>query len=217
MENLKSNEVTSIRSNALIVLFSMVISALILLPLLSSAKGADKSKTAKVYIRPLSNKSSAAVTVSSVDQGNFTLIIESENGMDIYYDKVMKSPENFSKVFDFSNLQDGEYTLKMKSNGETKELGFSITDGKILVNNNEKAEAIFNMNGEKATITVPNAANQVFSILIVDENGNELYSAVESATEIKKVFDFSTVAAGKYQILASSNGHSYAYDFEKKK
>jgi len=147
MENLKSSEVTLIKSRALIVLFSMLISALILLPLFSSAKGADKSKNAKMYMHPMSTEGRAAVTVASVEEGKFTLTIESENGSSVYYNEAMKSPENFSKVFDFSNLQEGEYTLRMKSSSETKELRFSIVNGKVKVYNTEKAAADFKIEG----------------------------------------------------------------------
>jgi hypothetical protein len=217
MKNVKSMEMDLMKSRALTILFSMLIAALLLLPLMSSAKGREKTKSnAKVYMHPLNKECHAAITITSVEEGKFTLTVESENGASVYYNEVMNSPEQFSKVFDFSNLRDGEYTLKLKSKYETKETQFDIVGGKIKVFNAEKEVPVFKTSGEKAEILVPNASNLNYSISIVNENGEELYSTYESKENIKKVFDFSKLEKGKYQILASTSKTSYAFGFEKK-
>lgn len=217
MKNEKSIEMDLIKSRALTVLFSMLITALLLLPLLSSAKGRVKVLgNAKVYMHPLNKANHAAVTIASVGEGKFNLTIESENGVDVYYDEVMTSHDQFSKVFDFSNLKDGEYTLKITSKNEVKVRQFDIKNGKIKVFNEEQELPVFKTSGEKAEILLPNASNLNYSIRIVNEKGEELYSTTDSKENIKKVFDFSKMEKGQYQVLASSSKTSYSFGFEKK-
>lgn len=219
MNNTKNYETSLIRSRTLAVLFSMLISALILLPLFSSAKGKEKAmKNTKLYMQPLNKEYHAAVTIASLAEGKYTLTVESENGDNLYYNQIMKSAENFSKIFDFSNLEEGEYTLKIKSKGETKVRHFNLIDGKIkVIYEDEKVEAKpeFKIVREKAYFHLPNSSEKYFTIRIVNSMGDELYSSREKNEMIKKVFDFSNVNDGDYQVLATSNQHNYTFNFNK--
>ncbi len=213
----KRIEMNLMKSRALTVLFSMLIAALLLLPFFSFAEGGERNlENAKVYMHPLNKDYRAVVTVASVADGKYNLTVESTNGLNVYYDEVMKSPEMFSKIFDFSNLEDGEYTLKIKSNNEEKTRNFTIENGKIKVYYDEKEKPSLDLNGDKATFTVPNTMKLDYSIRVVNERGEELFYTSDNNENIKKVFDFSKVAAGKYQILASSRKANYSFDYEKK-
>lgn len=214
MNKVKFNEMNLIRSRALTVIFSMLISALLLLPLFSSAKGINKkAKAGNVYMQPLNKDYHATVTLTNLEEGKYNLTIESENGVNVYYDALLESPEQFSKVFDFSRLEDGEYTLRLKSRNGLSERHFDIVNGKIKVYYEEKEEPEFKTMGQKAVFSIPNEMGKYYSIRIYNDNGEELYYANENSATIRKMFDFSKVDAGNYKILVSSNNNEFAYDF----
>ncbi|OFX73116.1 MAG: hypothetical protein A2W96_02280 [Bacteroidetes bacterium GWD2_40_43] len=214
MNKTKTNEVNLIRSRALTVIFSMLISALMLLPLFTSAKGKDKAaKTTKVYMQPLNKDYHAAVSLVNLEEGKYTLTIESENGVNVYYDAVLKSPESFAKVFDFSRLEDGEYTIRVKNKEGVVERHFGLENGKVKVYYEEKEEPVFKTVGQKAIFVLPNENNLNYSIRVLDAEGEQLFATNENASTIKKMFDFSNVEAGRYQILVSSNKSDYSFDF----
>ncbi|MFA6401216.1 MAG: hypothetical protein WCX31_06265 [Salinivirgaceae bacterium] len=214
MKNAKTTEVNLIRSRALTVLFSMAISALLLLPLFSSAKERDKSsKKGKVEMQPLNKDYHATVKLIDMQDGKYTLTVESTDGITVYYDALLKSPEQFSKVFDFSRLKDGEYTLRVKSNDEEIERNFEISKGKVNVTNEEVAVPEFNIVGQRAHLMLPNDENNYYSIQVISPLGEELYSTRVNDETNKKTFDFSEVKAGKYQIVVSSDNGDFAFDF----
>lgn len=214
MNQLKTNEVNMIRSSALAVLFSMLISALLLLPLFTSAKGKVRSaKAAQVYMQPLNKDYHAAVSLVNLEEGIYTLTIESGNGVNVYYDAVLKSADSFAKIFDFSRLEDGEYTVRVKGDEGTAERHFVIEGGKVKVFYNEVAEPVFKTVGQKAIIMMPNENNNNYSISVYDTNGEQLYATSENGTSIKRMFDFSKVENGKYQILVSSENNKFSFDF----
>lgn len=138
MKNVKTNEANLIRSRTLTVLFSMIVSALILLPLFSSAK----------------------------DGGRFS----------------------------------------KKGKGQTE-----------VSSNHEVVAPEFKTVGQKARIKLSNTANLEYSFRIISPIGEELYSSNDDKSSINKIFDFSNVRAGKYQILVSSDNSEFAFDFENQK
>lgn len=214
MNKVKINEKSLIRSRALTVLFSMLISALLLLPLLTHAKGREKiASPVKLYMQPLNKDYHASVTIANLAEGKYTLTIESGNGMNVYYNTLLESPEKFSKVFDFSKLSDGDYTVRLNSKQGVSERLFTIVNGKIKVYYEEKEVPNFKTVGQKAVFTLTNSMGLNYSIRIYNEKGEELFYGVESANTIKKRFDFSQVEAGNYKILVSSKTREFTYNF----
>ncbi len=214
MKNVKTTEVNLIRSRALTVLFSMLISALLLLPLFSSAKERNKvSKKGKVEMQAMNKDYHASVKLVGMEDGKYTLTVESTNGMTVYYDALLESPEQFSKVFDFSRLKDGEYTLRVKSNKDEVERSFEISKGKVKITNDEVAAPEFNVVGQRAHLMLPNTENKYYSIRVLSPVGEELYSTRVNDETNKKTFDFSEVKTGKYQIVVSSDNGDFAFDF----
>lgn len=215
MKMRKSKENALIRSRALAVLFSLVAAALIMLPVIASAKGGDKAKTpGKVYMQPLYKASHAAITIDEFGEGRYIISIESKTGNDVFYNEILKSPERFSKVFDLSRLQDGDYTLKVKIKGKASERHFNITDGKIKVYYDEMEKPVFKKRDESALLLLPNSSKQSFSIKVLSPKGETLYKTVEQKQNIKKLFDFSEIEAGEYTLLVSSKHKQYSYNFQ---
>jgi len=215
MNKTKNYEMNLIRSRALAVLFSLILSALILLPFITSAKGKNTApKNTSVFMHVLNKDAHAAVTVNSIANGRYTLSIESENGSDIYYNEVLTDAQ-FAKIFDFSNLEDGEYTLKIKSKHETNYRLFDIVNGEIKVYYEESVEPKFRTKGEKAFFEIENRSNLEYAIRILNTDGEELFYAKDNKSKIKKAFDFSNLEKGNYQVLVSSNKANFAFDYQK--
>ena len=77
----------------------------------------------------------------------------------------------------------------------------------------QKEEPVFKTVGQKAIFVLPNENNLNYSIRVLDAEGEQLFATNENASTIKKMFDFSNVEAGRYQILVSSNKSDYSFDF----
>lgn len=216
MKNVKTNEVNLIRSRALTVLFSLVLSALILFPVLSQAKGKkDAENSELVYIHALQQNALAAVTIVNVGEGKYNLSLESRDGRDVYYNEFFKSPENFSKVFDFSTLADGEYTFKVEVDGEIKQRLFVIEEGKIKVKYSKELNPSIVTRDSKAIIEFAEALTKSVNISVYSVDGEELVSKLVPKEAVRKQFDFSQVGAGEYKIVVYSENKQYAFNYVK--
>lgn len=215
MKNITKNEMTLIRSKALVALFGLLLGALLLLPVLVSANSGKKPGSTKVHMHPLQKGKLAAITVKAESEGKYLLSIESEKRGSVYYNKTLVSPHNFAKIFDLTNLEDGQYTLKIKSRNTVVNHHFEIIDGKIKVNNKVNTKPKFNSQGNKALLELNNDTKLSYSLSVFDENGEVLFNSIEDDVLIRKVFDFSTIANGEYTIMASSNKNNYTFSYIK--
>jgi hypothetical protein len=213
MKNLKIPEASLIRSDFFTVLISMLAAALVLLPLFTSASNSNKPESGEVYMHPMEG-SRAAVSFTNLSERKYTISIESSNGLDVFYSESINSPETFAKVFDFSHLADGDYTLNVQAGNSTKEKHFEIKNGAVNVKSGKLTVPTFKYQGTKAFIDVPNTENQLVSIKLFSPQGEELYSDVEKH-DVSKLFDFGKVDNGKYTLLVTLDDASYQYNYIK--
>lgn len=86
----------------------------------------------KVNLLPV-NAEKAVVAISTLTDSNFKISITDENGQIIYYQENDNLGENYRKIYDFSNLDDGTYKLTVTSNDLTTERQFNKSHGQIKV------------------------------------------------------------------------------------
>ena len=101
-----------------------------------------------------------------------------------------------------------------------KDCGRFLKKGKgqtEVVNNNEVVVPEFKAVGKRARVKLSNTNNLEYSFKIIGPIGEELYSSKDDKGTINKIFDFSNVSAGKYQIIVSSDNSDFAFDFENQK
>jgi hypothetical protein len=213
MKNFKMNEANLVRSDYFAVLISLVAAALVLMPLFTMASGRESVNVGEVNIRTIDAKR-AAITLTNVIEAKYTLSIESYDGVEVFYTENITSAENFSKVFDFSRLKDGDYSLIVKAKNETKEKHFEIKNGELNIIPEFSDVPVFKYNGTKAGIEMLNVANKNISIRIYSPEGEELYSAVEKES-VRKYFDFKNVEKGNYAVLVSTDNNSFQFNYIK--
>lgn len=94
---------------------------------------ADKNKENNASIELVSNSElKFKLTLDSVKERS-SLVIKDFNG-DIVYSTILPKSENYSKIFDLSNLADGNYSFIVNNGGETSAKPFVIaTETKRLV------------------------------------------------------------------------------------
>lgn len=216
MNNLKTTKVNLIRSRALTALFSIILSALILLPFITSAKGKKKTEVKEtVYMKALQQNALAAVTISNIDADKYVLSVESRDGSNVYFNKYYSNLESFSKIFDFSRLEDGAYTFKAIKGSSTSERHFVITDGKIEVDYNKSVRPLFTSTGVKAQIEFEEKLDSDVTVTVYSPTGETLYIETLEKDSKRKQFDFSKVGEGSYKLVVTANDEEFAFNYQK--
>lgn len=93
----------------------------------------------KVNILPL-NAEKAVVAISTLSNSNFNITIANDKGQIVYYQENSNPGENYRKVYNFSDLENGTYKLTVVSDDVTSERQF------------KKSNRMINVGEEKTTI-----------------------------------------------------------------
>ncbi len=216
MKHISNTEASLIRSNTLAIIFSLLVSALIMLPFLTFAKGKESANpsTGKVYVHAFKQNAQATITLADFSNGTHSLTIESEDGNYVYYNAMVESPNAFSKVFDLTRLPDGDYIVRVKVKRETVERSFKVKNGRVIVNETEAYAPVFKTEGSKALVLLANQANENVAIKVFSPAGEELYTTYVN-TAVRKAFDFSNVSNGNYRVVVETKDNTFAFDYTK--
>ena len=220
MKLLNINEDRLMKSDYFAVLVSLLTAALIMLPLLMSAKSKNNESAIPAMVKIEDTLgfryvtcTRAAIIYKSSDDSRCNLSIETLNG-DVLYSENIRSKGKSARVFDFMNLEDGTYKVIAKKRGNTLERAFTIKDGELIYGGHVTIDPIFKVVGTRAIIELLNEQGKEVVVKILDSEGEELYSAVEKR-QVNKNFEFGKVASGVYTVLVDVEGDDYKFDYNK--
>jgi hypothetical protein len=168
----------------------------------------------KLNIVPL-NSASAVVSISSVDAANLAISIENENGEKVFYKESDGENTDYRKIFNFSQLEEGNYKLSVTANGLISEREFSIGDKNIAVGSEKNlAKPFFAYEGGVLKVTYLNFPEDKLSLNFY--SGSDLVYSKKIGAEFNVVegFDLSKLEKGSYLVELSTESKSYSYNFD---
>jgi len=165
----------------------------------------------KVNILPLTSEK-AVVAISNNTASNFQISIENENGETIYYKETTAESKDFRKVFDFSNLTSGEYTLTATIDGATTERAFKVERNKIAVGKEKTAiEPYFSFKDGTLAVSYLNFSEENLLLSFYDNNGLVYSKEIGDKFNVTEGFDLSKLANGNYTVVLSTGSRNYDY------
>jgi hypothetical protein len=170
----------------------------------------------KVNILPLTSER-AVVAISTIDAANLQISIENENGEKVYYKETDADNKDYRKIFDFSNLERGDYTLSVSTNGLTTEREFSVDNKNIAVGKEKSIiEPYFAFKDGVLKLSYLNFPEERMSLNFYA--GNDLVYSKEMGNEFNVVegFDLSRLEKGAYYVVLSTESESYSYNLDLK-
>ena len=170
----------------------------------------------KVNILPLTNEK-AVVAISNANIGNFQISIENDKGEVVYYKETDEASDDYRKIFDFSNLEDGDYKLTASVDGLTTERSFKIDRKNIAVGKEKtEMEPYFAYKEGVLLLSYLNFSEENLSLNLYDNNDLVYTKELGNKFNVNEGFDMSKLANGEYTVVLSTNDKSYNYNVEVK-
>ena len=170
----------------------------------------------KVNIVPL-NSEKAVVAISSTDAANLQISIENENGEKVYYKEADAENSDYSKVFDFSNLEVGDYKLSVSTNGLTTERPFSIDKKNIEVGKEKYLmEPYISYKDGALKLSYLNFPEENVNLNLYTNNDLVYSKEIGNKFNVLEGYDLSKLEKGNYTVVLSSWSSLHSYDFEVK-
>jgi hypothetical protein len=169
---------------------------------------------ANIHITALENSKTVMVTLTNTSTGEVTVALEDAFGSSFAKDKV-KSTASFSKKYNLSQLEAGNYRLVVTKNFVKTIQPFELTSRNIVLNELERKEKFLpsiNHNGNKLDV---NVLLGNYSNVIVKVYSNDGLISFEDKNYVvltlHKRYDLSKLPAGAYivEVLAGDETQYY--------
>jgi hypothetical protein len=166
----------------------------------------------KVNILPLTAEK-AVIAISNTATTNFKISIEKENGEVVYYKETEADSKDYRKVFDFSNLEKGEYKLTVSAEGFTSEHEFKIENRNIAVGKEKSIlEPYFAYKDGVLKLSYLNFPEENLSLNFYAQNDLIYSKRIGDKFNVLEGFDLSKLDKGAYSVVLSAGDESYTYD-----
>jgi hypothetical protein len=168
----------------------------------------------KLNILPL-NDEKAVVAIQTLSDSNFNITIVDEKNQIVYYKENSEPTENYRKVFNFSDLEDGTYKLTVASNDLTSERQFKKSYGKIKVGEEKTTlEPFFGYEAGILRCSYLNFAKEDMALHFF-KNNEQIYSKnIGRDFNIQQALDLSKLDTGSYEAVFSAGAKTYLYPIE---
>ena len=156
------------------------------------------------------------VAFEDVHEGE-VLIVRNQNG-EILHREVISHDGNISKVFDFSNLENGNYEIDLNKDSETLIKPFAIKDNELVFK--KESKSIFH----RPLIQTNNNIVKVSKLFTEDDSAEVIiyYNDLEVFTEqlnsksdhLSKLYKLKDYDHGTCKVIVHTEGKSYTKEFK---
>jgi hypothetical protein len=169
----------------------------------------------KVNILPLTSEK-AVVAISSLSNSDFSITVANENNNIVYYKENSEASVSYSKVFDFSNLEDGKYKLTVVANKLVTEREFQKHFGQIEVGEEfTSLEPYFTYKDGILKCTYLNFMKENLTLSFYDDNEKLYTKKIGRNFNVLEGFNLSKLDPGNYRAVLTAGNKTYSYEIEK--
>jgi hypothetical protein len=182
------------------------------LAILLTANFAWSSGNVKLIITP-GEKESALVEISKRPQTEVEIEVKNDFGDIVFYKLITEPVANYTRKYDFSAMENGNYLLSVTSASETNEARFKIHNGLISLQDERKVMVPhFKVDGNIGKLSYLNFPMESLDLYVYDKNLMVYHKKIEPDFAIHEGLDLSRLVPGDYQIVLANEYDSYEYN-----
>jgi hypothetical protein len=169
----------------------------------------------KMDVIPLS-ADQAVVSITNENPALFEMSIETMTGDLVYYKQTTKASTEYKRTFDFANLENGAYLLKLKVNDTRVSREFEISNKEIIVADSKmRFDPYFSFKNDMLKLSFLNFEQENINMSIYSSEGLFFSKKIGKDFSIQKGFDLSKLENGSYKVVLSSINNEYVFSLEK--
>jgi hypothetical protein len=185
-----------------------------LFALVAFASTVFASGNLKVNILPL-NADKAVVAISTLSNSNFNITIADDKGQIVYYQESSNPGENYRKVYNFSDLEDGTYQLTVVSDNLSAERQFNKSRGQIKVGEEKTTlEPFFGYEAGILRCSYLNFTKEDMTLHFFKNNELIYTKNVGRGFNMQEALNLSKLDKGNYEAVLYAGGKQFTYPIQ---
>lgn len=158
----------------------------------------------------------AVVSIVNGEEAQFELSIRAKDGELIYYKQTTKPLITYQKLYDFENLENGNYTMDLRVNGTRVIKDFEVASNEILVGESkQRMDPYFAFTDDVLKLTYLNFDQEKLSLNIYNDEGLVYKTNLGKSFNVASGFDLSKLEEGNYQVILSSINNNFSFNIQK--
>ena len=189
---------------------TIIAAALVVLTVTASAIERPKMELVPV------NAEQAKITVVNENPAFLELSIYSNRGDMVYYKQTEEMLRDYSKIYDFKNLEPGKYILSLKVNDTEVTNDFEVNNKGINIGQKKvNYDPFFKFDNNELKISYLNFDKERLKVKIYNNKGLVYETDLGNEFNVVKGWDLSKLENGKYTVVLNSFAKTYSYNLEK--
>lgn len=157
----------------------------------------------------------ALVAISALENSNFNITITNEKGQIVYYQENSDPTSLYHKVYNFSELEDGSYKMKVVSSDLTTEREFLKSSGKIKVGEEMTSiEPFFGYENNLLKCSFLNFMNEDVALHFYSNDQQVYYKRIGKEFNVQQALNLSKLGKGTYEAVLTAGDKQYTYPIE---
>ena len=158
----------------------------------------------------------AVVSIQNEEATNFELSIYAQDGELVYYKQTAEPSSAYQKVFDFADLENGNYTMDLRVNDTRLLKELEVASKGIFVGESKlRIDPYFAFAGDVLKLTYLNFDQESLNLSIYDENGLVYESGLGRGFNVAAGYDLSALKEGEYEVALTSMNNDFSFSLEK--
>ena len=189
----------------------IAVAVILVVVLVSRVMAADAPKLKFV---PYSNDR-AVVSLNNEASVTTKLTIENVSGDVVFYNDGSISEKVYSKVFDFKNLNDGEYKITASNKYGKNTMFFKVENNAIVENGTEPVSPFVEVKNDVLKISLLNHNLNNVEVSVYNQDGEVFSKSLGKDFSINAGFNLARLESGDYAINITNGEKLYSYNFNK--
>lgn len=158
------------------------------------------------------NADQAIVSISNEKEALMELSILSEDGEIVYFKQSAKPLSSYKKVFDFEELENGNYVMNLNVNGTRMSREFGVASNEITIGELKlRIDPYFDFTDNALKLSYLNHDNENMKLTIYGKQGVLYQSELGNDFSITTGYDLTKLAEGSYEVVLSSGQNEFTY------
>ena len=169
----------------------------------------------KVDVIP-GKKEKALVDVLEVPNSQFAIKVKDSKGQIIYTDYEESPSYVYKKMYDFSDLKNGNYTFEVKLGDENDSGRLAVNNGSVQITGTEdQISPDFKLDGKFLEFTFANTTEKGARLLLYDKDTSHwiFQERLIPEFEDQQALNLSELKSGRYKAVLISGDERYDYNF----
>lgn len=156
------------------------------------------------------------VSLENIQARKVSLTIENLDGTAEFYSTKVNGNEDFKKVFDLSNLEDGSYVLVARFENNTLKKEFTVKNSEVVSSNKTidlACQPVFK-NTEEGLIVLFQCPTKDDVSVSFNTDFKTFFTHNAKNSKLATKYNVSALPEGNYEIVLSAGEYEFSYDFE---